>query len=647
MAAARSSSSASPTSSPGSTVTPFPLTRLARFELRRFRGVVPAIALVFVMCVPLLYAAIYLTANWDPYGKLDRLPVAVVNTDSGTTVDGQPLTAGVDFVTSLIDQHTFDYREVSAAEADRGLREGDYFLTVTVPADFSAHLVSGMGDDPERAGIALRRNDANGFVIGTITGKAQSAVTEAVNASAEEAYFTAVFANLSTIRSGLVDARDGSAKLAEGLDDASSGANDLATGATSAKTGATTLSTAAGRLSTGLGTAKTGAASLATGLGTLDTESGKLATGAQQMAAGTQELEDTVVPPLDAAQKVLPQIEKSAGSVSSALDDIADAATGSTDSVASGLAQTSASLAAVEKAHPELADDPDWVAARRQATSAAHKADGIATTVDTAAKDAASIKKKVAADGGISGKLATAKKNVTDLNDGAQAVATGASQLHTGIGTAKTGATNLSSGVSDAATGATQLSTGADQLATGLGTLSTGARTLRDGLSTLDRGAHTLNDGLADAAQRIPVLPQDKTDQAVQVLSEPADVSMTVDNPAGVYGRGLAPMFFSIALWVFGISAFLVVRPISGRALAGRASAARLAIGSWPADRRARSGRIDADARDRLDRTGSRPGAPGADHRGHRPRRRSVLRDRPPAAQRPWAPPGRRCCWCC
>lgn len=43
----------------------------------------------------------------------------------------------------------------------------------------------------------------------------------------------------------------------------------------------------------------------------------------------------------------------------------------------------------------------------------------------------------------------------------------------------------------------------------------------------------------------------------------------------------LAPFFFAIAIWVFGISVFLVLRPISARALAGRASSSRIAIAGW------------------------------------------------------------------
>ena len=60
---------------------PVPASRLARFELRRFRGTMPKLALIFVLIVPALYGAIYLSANWDPYGRLGNLPVAVVNAD--------------------------------------------------------------------------------------------------------------------------------------------------------------------------------------------------------------------------------------------------------------------------------------------------------------------------------------------------------------------------------------------------------------------------------------------------------------------------------------------------------------------------------------------------------------------------------------
>ena len=121
-----------------------PASRLARFELRRFRGPMPKIALIFVLIVPLLYGAIYLTANWDPYGKARpacRSPWSTL--DQPVRGNGKTITAGDDFVASLHDKASFDFRDVDEAEAERGLREGDYYLAVVVPSDFSANLVSG------------------------------------------------------------------------------------------------------------------------------------------------------------------------------------------------------------------------------------------------------------------------------------------------------------------------------------------------------------------------------------------------------------------------------------------------------------------------------------------------------------------------
>src|SRR6476469_2054027 len=103
---------------------PVPASRLARFELRRFRGTMPKLALIFVLIVPALYGAIYLSANWDPYGRLGNL-------------------TGADVVAELKQGAAFQYHDVDETEAQRGLRAGDYYLVISVPADFSANLVSG------------------------------------------------------------------------------------------------------------------------------------------------------------------------------------------------------------------------------------------------------------------------------------------------------------------------------------------------------------------------------------------------------------------------------------------------------------------------------------------------------------------------
>jgi len=554
---------------------------LGRFELHRFKGRLPKLALVFVLLVPLLYGAIYLAANWDPYGKLDRLPVAVVNLDTGTTYDHKAVHAGDDFTRSLHDQHTFDYRDVDAAEADRGLREGDYYLAITVPADFSADLVSGQGDDPRRAGILLRRNDANGFVIGSITNSAQNAIARSVDESATASYFDAVFANLNVIRNGLSDATDGADKLHKGIASADDGSQDLADGARTAAGGADDLHAGARQLATGLGTAKAGSGDLVTGIDTLHTGAGRLADGADQVADGTQQLNDKAQPVLKLAARDLPDVERETKAVANNLDALAQTAAGSTGSISSDLSTIDDSLDALEKANPALADDPAFQRAKQRVEDASGRADDIADDVKDGAARVHKANRLVQSAGDLAAQAAKASRDLDTLNDGAHDVASGAKTLDRGLASAESGARTLDAGIGTAATGADQLSGGSATLASGLHDLSDGADDLHEGLGRLDSGSKTLATQLQKGTDRIPTYTADEQDRAVQVLSSPADVSMTVDNPATFYGRGLAPLFFSIALWVFGISVFLVVRPISGRALMGRASALRLGLAGW------------------------------------------------------------------
>lgn len=597
--------------------------RLGSFELRRFRGPLPVIALIFVALVPLLYGAIYLSANWDPYGNLDRLPVAVVNEDRPVDYNGETIAAGRDFTDGLVEDNNFGWHVVDRAEAQRGLREGDYYLTVFVPADFSESLISGAGDDPRRANIFLERNDANGFVIGSITGKAEDSITQAVDQAAIENYFKAVFANLTKIRSGMSDANDGAGQLADGLGTAADGSRQLADGAGQAADAGGKLADGAAALHTGTGELADGSARLAEGSGKLRAGSGRLASGtrelagglgkaadgadqladgSRQVADGTQQLNDRVLPPLDALRTVLPELRSDAQTISGDAVEVSGRLAGRTDSLATDLAGMDADLKALAEKNPELGEDPAYRRLSDRVDSASERASGIAERADRIATGAKSVDGRIRASDGLEDNLGAARNNLVRLNDGAQQVAagnarlagslrdagSGADRLAAGAGELNDGVIALDDGASSLAAGARRLDDGAAQLDSGAGELAGGLRTLRNssgrlsaGIAQLDDGAQRLHDGLSRGLERLPVISEAQAEEAAQVLSAPADVQMTVDNPADYYGRGLAPMFFSIALWVFGISAFLVMRPIATRTLAGRANPVRLALGGW------------------------------------------------------------------
>ena len=79
------------------------------------------IAFVFLLIVPLIYAGFFLAGYWDPYGRLDQLPVAVVNLDQGSMMDGKSIHAGNDFVEKLKENKDLNFQFVSLKEADQGL----------------------------------------------------------------------------------------------------------------------------------------------------------------------------------------------------------------------------------------------------------------------------------------------------------------------------------------------------------------------------------------------------------------------------------------------------------------------------------------------------------------------------------------------
>ncbi|MFT3888259.1 MAG: YhgE/Pip domain-containing protein [Arachnia sp.] len=557
-----------------------PLT-LARFELRRFKGPLPRLALVFILLIPMLYGCIYLAGNWDPYGRLDNVPVAVVNHDEPTTVNGKEVAAGRDFVNSLHRTGTFRFIDTSAADAEEGLERGDYYLVITVPETFSRNLVSAQDLDPQRAEIELRRNDANGFVIGTITNSAQNSIARAIDETAVRSYFEAVFANLNTIRDGMQQAADGAAQLDEGLVTAHDGSGKLADGAATAADGTGDLASGAQQLADGATEARSGSSALVTGLGKLDTGAGTLADGAAQVAKGTDQLADAVDPVLTLAAERLPGAQERVQRAADAAAEITGTGAGAASRVAERAKGLADDVAGLAEAHPELADDPAFTRIRDAADDLSTRTDAVASRADTIADEVAAADKALRGVGDLGAKAKDAKDKVDALNTGAQQVAAGAKDLSKGTGDALAGATKLNTGIGQLADGGTKLADGARTLSTGLGTLREGATTLDDGLAQLSTGAHELSTKLADGAARIPVLTADEQADAVSVMSAPVDVTMQVDNPAHVYGRGLAPMFFSIALWVFGISAFFLLRPITGRVLAARGSDLRIALTAW------------------------------------------------------------------
>ncbi|WP_416960791.1 YhgE/Pip family protein [Streptomyces sp. Agncl-13] len=537
--------------------------RLAALELRRFRrGKLPRAALVALLLLPLLYGALYLWSFWDPYGRLDRIPVALVNDDKGASADGKKVTAGDDITEGLRDRGTFDWHEVSAATARKGVEDGTYYLSLTMPADFSERVTSSAGDSPEAGALQVRTNDANNYIVGQISRTVFSEVRSAASTKASRTFLDRIFVSFSDVHGQTVKAADGADKLKGGIGTAEEGSKDLADG---------------------LKDAKKGSGKLSKGLKKLDTGAGDLEDGSRQVAAGTQTLADTVNGVADKVGPFLEDNEKTIGDTAQLVADSARTIRANLGTLvktapvaAKGAHAASDTLGEVYRARCETAVLKDAACPDlKKAATAASDVAKVADDVNTLVADQNGDLKKLDADLGtlqtqaqaladraphLSEDLDDAVAKVNRLNDGASKVAAGAKTLHTGLGTAKTGAADLD---------------------TGVGKLRTGAVDLNGGLYKLVDGSGKLAGGLHDGAAQIPDYDKQDRDQRTGVMADPVQLATQDLHKAPNYGTGFAPYFIPLSLWVGAMVAYMLIAPMNRRALAAGASAWRIALVGW------------------------------------------------------------------
>ncbi|MFD5599699.1 YhgE/Pip family protein [Leucobacter sp. NPDC058333] len=456
------------------------------------------LAFVALMCVPLLYGGLYLWANQDPYAKLDQVPVALVVADAGVEQGDDVRVIGDEVADNLVEDGSFDWHRVSAADAERGIKNGVYDFTVTLPKDFSEALQSSQTDDPHRADVVLTTNDATSYLATTIGEQAVQRIQKQIVQSVNKEAAKSLLDGIAEIRGSLVEARDGASELTDGAATARDGAGKLHDGTKTAKDGS-------GELSAGL-------AQLRDATATLPESTETLAGGAAQVAAG-------------------------------------NATVAQYGRDAAGLSQQAVDALAADRAQ-------------------------ILQDLQNANVDPAVIDRVTAAMDRVGGDLTDANTRVQGASDQLDTLASGAQQVADGSRQLADATPQLANGIATAADGSAALDDGLAQLVTGSGELETGLGTLTD-------GAAQLRDGLADGVKKLPNSSADLRADQAKNISKPVDVQTSRVTSAGSYGAGLAPFFMSLAAWIGIYALFLILKPVSRRAVTALHTPLRVTLAGW------------------------------------------------------------------
>ncbi len=589
--------------------------RLGLLELRRIFSTRPVrLAVCVVAMVPLLYGGLYLWAFWDPYSRLDMLPIAVVNLDQPVSANGQTVQAGVDLLTNLEESDSFDWQTMSAEEAAQKLDDGSYQLSLTIPDNFSAALVSASGDTPERAELQVADTGTN-ILVTQIADRVLEEVRTAVSSKASATYLDNIYVSLSDFSENLETAATSADQLADGMKTAEEGAQDLQQGLTTAGSGADTLDSGlaslesgAENLTSGSSTVADGASTLAANLSTAASGASSLATGVSSAASGEAELAaglakldtsgDTLVNSVAALTAAADQVSTGAEAAVVA----GRQATAASDQLASGAESLSSLLSGLAAAHPEFANDPTFAAAvaagSQVAAGASQLATGIAATTQGMQQVAEGVDSLKTGSTALSQGLSTYTAGVTTaavssgkisaglntLADGGQTLASGLSAAQAGASTLANGTAQLASGTEALQTGAGSAVAGVERLSSALDTLAEGSGSLAAGVGEGAEGAQKLASGLSDATSLVPNDSASERETRTQIMASPVALDETTTHEVPNYGTGFAPYFIPLALWVGALMAFFVIRPLCARSLSSTASNLTVVLsGYWPA----------------------------------------------------------------
>ena len=495
-----------------------------------------------VALIPLLYGSLYLWAFTNPYKTLNTVPVAVVVEDNGAVINGKMRNIGNEIKTRLKSQKDgsegFQWNFVNSDEANKGLKNGSYFMVATIPASFTKCIASAQYDTPTKAKLHVKYDQASNMLASQIGKTAFHTMRSEISEAIAQEYWENMFAKVNSASDSLGAAVNGANALHEGSKSLQNGVNKLADGSNQLSQSLRKLQGGLSELQKGANTLSKANVQSKEGAQYLAQKTQDLANGAQQLSEGTQRLSAATGEFYDGAQKL--------AASSSELEERVKAGNAETKAQIMGLLMKAQDprvtkedvLASLQGLAGGLSENSNLLETNLSALSAG--ADKLS---------AGSLQIKGGADALMQG--------MEKVNVGSDKLVAGTNKLADGLAQVSNGSEKLNSGVNEAAQGSAKIVNGSDQL-------NSGAKKLSDNTPKLVDGTKKLHDGLKDAQKSGKV---NGIVQKSKMMSAPVSLEEHEYSHVENYGTGFAPYFISIALWVGALMTTFVLRVMDRRAI--------------------------------------------------------------------------------
>ena len=312
-----------------------------------------------IILIPSIYAGFFLSSMWDPYGDLEYLPVAVVNKDKPVTYQGKELAVGDTLAENLEENDAMAFNLVNEDVAMKGLKNGTYYMVITIPEDFSKNATTVMDEEPVQMKLEYTTNPGKNYISMKLGESAMKTIQSNITEQVTRTYTENVFDSLTDIESGFCDATDGTQDMLDGEEKLAEGNNLitgnlllLSDGANALQKGTGTLSKGAHTLNASMGQLTSGAGELAGGIGQYTDGVGQLAAGIGTLKNGTSTMAESV-----------PALTKGVGDLKTGADKLAQAYEGEegalngASALADGMSQVNQAVSNISLPSVSLSDE--------------------------------------------------------------------------------------------------------------------------------------------------------------------------------------------------------------------------------------------------------------------------------------------------
>lgn len=270
------------------------------------------IVLVALILIPSIYTVVFLGSMWDPYGNSGDLPVAVVNKDKAVEYNDKKLDVGDQLVKKLKDNDSLDFHFVNSKEANKGLKNGDYYMVITIPSNFSKNATTLLDKNPKKMVLNYTTNPGTNYVASKMDDSAIAKIKAEVSASVTKTYAETIFTSIGTMSDGFAEASDGTQQLSNGmtqLEDGNKTISDnlkvLASSSLTFKDGTNTLTKGLKDYTNGVVTVNNGIYQLKTGVGDYTAGVSQALVGANQLVENNTALNAGVKALGEGAEKLV------------------------------------------------------------------------------------------------------------------------------------------------------------------------------------------------------------------------------------------------------------------------------------------------------------------------------------------------------